>query len=120
MQRTALHAAADDKLWEASSPVSTRGDRPKQRATAMDMQTELAKLEARIDEFWVGTDLPYADWRQSVVAIVTVVEDSLRIMGPAKADNLKYVLRSLLELSRLKCVSHLLQPPLGVWDTGGR
>lgn len=82
------------------------------------MQADAAELEAKIDQSWIGTVLPYSDWRQCVVTIVTVVEDALRMMGPEAADNMKYTLRSLLELSRLKCVSFLTQPPLAAISGG--
>ncbi len=80
------------------------------------MKAEVADLEGKIDKSWLKTGLPFADWRQCVVTIATVVEDSLRMTGPETADNLKYVLRSLLDLSRLKCVSFLRQPPITAID----
>lgn len=47
--------------------------------------------------------MPYPDWRRCASALTTVIEDTIRSEGPGTADNLKYVLRSVLELAYNKC-----------------
>lgn len=72
--------------------------------------SDVKALEAQIDAGWILTPLPFADWRQSSVALMTVAEDDVRRIGPGAADNFKYIMRSLLELARTKCVGDLSNP----------
>lgn len=78
----------------------------------LSTRDEVEKLELLVDGAWFATALPYSDWRQSVVTLMTVVEDTLRRQGPGAADNLKFALRSLLELALRNGMSHVVRPPV--------